>query len=104
MYVDDLEDRKLDFWVARAQGHDHGTARIFTHHNFCPSTDWEQGGPIIEKAFITITPVWGGSFWDAAKVVDLATHKKWWRGRTPLIAAMRCFVGSKFGTTVDDSA
>jgi hypothetical protein len=61
------------------------------------STDWSQGGPIIDKEDI-----------DTVKV-----GVKQWRGRieggnpvsgygpTPLIAAMRCYVASKLGDDIN---
>jgi len=68
-----------------------------------PSTDWSQGGPIIEREKIDI------GFSDAmpshSKVSaamrnhdDDAFEQD---GPTPLIAAMRCYVASKLGEEVD---
>ena len=61
-----------------------------------PSTDWAQGGPIIEREGIFVGP-WGhapgGIAWKSA-------NKKF-EGPTPLIAAMRCYVASKLGDTVE---
>lgn len=69
------------------------------------STDWTQGGPIIEREQIAIgyyAKVRGGLGVCAtrAKVFD---DKGWclMYGDTPLIAAMRCFVASKLGDEVD---
>ncbi len=77
-----------------------------------PSTDWSQGGPIIERAEIHLL-----SPYSAHPIPSLA--KSWlahcpkaphladgWgpakgHGPTPLIAAMRCFVSSKLGDEVD---
>ena len=69
-----------------------------------PSTDWSQGGPIIEREFIDVD-------------FDEDEHQRWeaffsryseaypggvmCHGPTPLIAAMRCFVASKLGDEVD---
>jgi hypothetical protein len=68
-----------------------------------PSTDWDQGGPIIDREKIglvyypdmncmtgEVLPKWIGS-----NVIHSAT------GPTPLIAAMRCYVASKLGNEVD---
>lgn len=66
-----------------------------------PSTNWAQGGPIIEQEFIYADRLMGGQ-WLAAKRNDegdsflCAEH-----GPTPLIAAMRCFVASKLGDVVE---
>ena len=65
-----------------------------------PSTDWAQGGPIIEREKIAIT---GTNFhwWECdngwyAHIGDRYSH-----GSTPLEAAMRCYVASKLGDEVE---
>lgn len=66
---------------------------------WCPSTNWAQSGPIIERERIDL--VWNGD-WFAE--TDAANRSDWvatGRGRTPLIAAMRCYVASKLGDDVD---
>ena len=60
-----------------------------------PSTDWAQGGPIIEREKTAIKENGYGHWF--AKVGT----GKWMRGPTPLIAAMRCYVASKLGDEVD---
>ena len=58
------------------------------------STDWADGGPIIEREKINL---WTEGYdWEATQ------YGKWqeW-GPTPLIAAMRCYVASKLGDEVD---
>ena len=57
------------------------------------STDWAQGGPIIEREGIAID--FDGDDWCAS------TNAKPLAARTPLIAAMRCYVASKLGDVVD---
>ena len=54
------------------------------------STDWSQGGPIIEREGLTITHQ--QNQWAAQTDDDLFAF-----GPTPLIAAMRCYVASKQG-------
>ncbi len=66
------------------------------------STDWAQGGPIIEREWLDVTP------WPNESDEDLR-----WQcvqhdstdclcfGPTPLIAAMRCYVASKLGDEVE---
>ncbi len=64
------------------------------------STDWNIGGPIIEREKIDLnhyrlqdlTAQWDASIdsWDSD-----------WAGPTPLIAAMRCYVASKLGDEVE---
>lgn len=62
------------------------------------STDWEIGGPIIEREKICVMSSSTGDFWDAR----LHTFPpEYVRGPTPLIAAMRCYVLSRLGPEVD---
>ncbi len=67
-------------------------------HSYTPSTDWAQGGPIIEREWVDLHCV-NDSLWEAEcpAVGGLAMQN----GPTPLIAAMRCYVASKLGDEVD---
>lgn len=65
--------------------------------HFTPSTDWTQGGPIIERECIWLTHHAAAKMHGAHKGDDVWFQK----GPTPLIAAMRCYVASKFGDTVE---
>lgn len=61
-----------------------------------PSTNWSQGGPIIEREKIDVwcwEKQWGAG---DNKSQAIRTH-----GATPLIAAMRCYVASKLGDMVE---
>ena len=58
------------------------------------STDWAQGGPIIEREGLTLTHQ--TDKWAAQTDCDLFSY-----GPTPLIAAMRCYVASKLGEIVE---
>jgi hypothetical protein len=65
-----------------------------------PSTDWAQGGPIIERKRIATSyhpnPFQPG--WEPWR----ASFAAWsCGGLTPLIAAMRCYVASKLGEEVE---
>jgi hypothetical protein len=66
------------------------------------STDWSQGGHIIDREKIEtvyrITDHTGAGYWQAA---NLFTDTHGYIGPTPLIAAMRCYVASKFGEAVE---
>ena len=67
-------------------------------HSYSPSTDWSQGGPIIERENIQVGPIPDIEGWYAYKVWgDMGDYT----ASTPLIAAMRCFVASKLGDEVD---
>lgn len=68
---------------------------------YTPSTDWAQGGPIIEREFITIDQKERSicACIDAPEGHEL--NDIWANGPTPLIAAMRCYVASKMGEVVE---
>ena len=127
----DLNPPELDYWVAKAEGlkpeyifsgRKEAKNRAFvlavdpegklTHGKirYQPSANWFQSGPIIERGEIRIS---------------CADDKRWWAerrmgldgkqgfctsfdkafveiGPTPLIAAMRAYVSSKFGEKVDE--
>jgi hypothetical protein len=66
---------------------------------YMPSTDWAQGGAIIERELIDTLTVEGGTDgWQANKYLpdEIVTAY----GETPLVAAMRCYVASKLGDEV----
>lgn len=60
------------------------------------STDWVQGGPIIEREYIQLTIDLG---WIATRKEGPAVSEE--HGPTPLIAAMRCFVASHLGDEIE---
>ena len=68
------------------------------------STDWAQGGPIIERERMTVEffedgnyP--GGGAWLSTHIIRPYFNEE--IGPTPLIAAMRCYVASKLGDEVE---
>ena len=74
-----------------------------------PSTDWSQGGPIIEREEISVRysgGQWVAEWWAdnsgmAKKPAQRFVHNRFVAGPTPLIAAMRCYVASKMGNDVN---
>ena len=75
---------------------------------FQPSTDWSQGGQIIERERINIE---GKVGWSPGSNAFGPYFKAWQGlhhddpdvseyGPTPLIAALRCYVASKLGTEI----
>jgi hypothetical protein len=72
---------------------------------FEPSTNWAQGGPIIEIYEIGIrrnAPCSIGREWEASgSITAKGAGYRWGYGPTPLIAAMRCYVASKLGEEVE---
>jgi Protein of unknown function (DUF2591) len=101
----------------------------FLHHHhiefMCFSTDWSQGSPIIEREGISSIFCSGDlgeprKYWvatieqqswewgygpyheqDEDKSIRICYKKELHIGPTPLIAAMRCYVSSKLGDTVE---
>jgi hypothetical protein len=62
------------------------------------STDWAQGGPIIEREGIQLYGVTRTHY----GCIHRTRHKHYVAdGPTPLIAAMRCYVASKLGDEVE---
>lgn len=69
----------------------------WTEDGWKPSTDWSQGGPIIERE--KISTMWSlNNQWHACTGFSAQGHLL---GPTPLIAAMRCYVASKLGDEVE---
>lgn len=94
MKTSELTGVALDWAITKTQGLDHEvTSNEWGMWGW--ATDWAQGGPIIEREKIQIKENGHGHWF--AKI----GKGKWMRGLTPLIAAMRCYVASQFGDTVD---
>jgi len=107
MKTSDLIGPALDWAVATAQGHDVGFRKgpnvywiqLFGYSNpYNPSTDWSQGGPIIEREAIRTKPE--SPYWEAETYTDDG-ERFVGVGGTLLIAAMRCYCASKLGDEVD---
>ena len=101
----EAKDQVLDYLVAQCEGietKNYSGALTIRYDGdwWQPSTDWAQGGPIIERKRIGIVPseddanVWVGSMFEP----DWKFNRT---GPTPLIAAMRCYVASKLGDEVE---
>jgi hypothetical protein len=69
------------------------------NQEYKPSTDWAQGGPIIFREGIGTYRL--NNVWSAHCPVNGSSIHACCDGPTPLIAAMRCYVASKLGDTVD---
>lgn len=77
-----------------------------------PSSNWSQGGPIIEREKLSIS-----YFGDQSRFGQHSKTEQWWEARhpthrthscrtvgfgtAPLIAGMRAYVASKIGDTID---
>lgn len=103
MKTSELQGTALDYAVAKANGADPLFLEDFAcngeHRSFSPSTDWAQGGPIIERERIELLPNDDTAEWFAECHSTGVPFRHF--GPTPLIAAMRCYVASKWGDTVD---
>lgn len=91
-----LIGEQLDWAVAKAKG---WSTHLPWDDRCVPSTDWSQGGPIIEREEIATRPTRFG--WEA--VTEQSDYYSVCRlfGPTALIAAMRCYVASKLGDEVE---
>jgi hypothetical protein len=106
MQVMELTGAELDRWVAKCEGlrgeirGDYFMRRV-AHRAwgpYRPSEHWSVGGPIIERKKIKLKyfPEDNESERWVGIIGNMSDHI---RGETPLIAAMRCYVVSKFGMT-----
>lgn len=97
MKTSELTGTALDWAVTKCEGFDHNvTSNEWGMWGW--ATDWAQGGPIIEREWIDLHCV-NDSLWEAEcpAVGGLAMQN----GPTPLIAAMRCYVASQLGDTIN---
>lgn len=141
MKISELSGADLDYWVAQAlklSPIDWKPRGFFYWHDqegfprsglFTPSTDWAQGGPIIDLCGINIVrcddeygrdaqgfangqriPVWCAAQGQQGTTTSTEhqSHEEMFQigvsevvyGQTALIAAMRCFVKSVYGDAV----
>jgi len=94
MKTSELTRTALDWAVHVAL---HGSCEGHAEHEY--STDWSQGGPIIEHEGITVSdgsPVTGLEWMACDRGSTHIQH-----GTTYLIAAMRCYVASKLGDDIN---
>ena len=89
--------RLLDGKVFTIEAGDYERSDRWQRYN--PSTDWAQGGTIIDRERITIRQWTGMPIIHAYMPQDNAPWLS--DGASPLIAAMRCYVASKLGDELD---
>ena len=107
MKTSELSGVALDWAVTKCEGFDHEvTSGEWGMWGW--ATDWSQGGPIIEREMIQLTPHcmvnplhgWAAAYRSFDEDDDVyALFRK--RGGSPLIAAMRCYVASKLGDDIN---
>lgn len=101
MKTSELTGAALDWAVAVCEGlMAANTNNVFDFKDFffSPSTNWEQGGPIIERDWIEL--LHDGNTWQAIGR-GFGEDAPEGFGLTPLVAAMRCYVASKLGDEVE---
>jgi hypothetical protein len=108
MKTSELQGAALDWAVAKCEGLevyiDDGMVRLVgqpfdrKYAFWTPSTDWAQGGPIIERESIQL---WVGQQWNASMEPNNINPAEFESGPTLLIAALRCYVASKLGDEVE---
>ena len=102
----DLIGPALDWAVAQCEGKIYGYKHQLVDDcrdviPYTPSTDWSQGGPLIERECLEVRVFAehgapdGGPYWISER------HPAVGHGPTPLIAAMRCLVEATLGDEVD---
>lgn len=113
MKTSELTGAALDWAVAKCEGlpFTHGDCeysldgRVFQRGGCSVerrySTNWAQGGPIIEREAVQLTPDEYKGTWTAYTTREGEPYE--YTGPTPLIAAMRCYVASKMGDNIDIS-
>lgn len=98
--VSEASDTVLDWMVTVTLN---GSCEGYPEHEY--STDWSQGGPIIEREEIGVSrrmPCMRGEEWGAhGSISAKGAGYRWAAGPTPLIAAMRCYVASRLGEEVE---
>lgn len=99
----ELTGALLDYWVARAEGYEWAddVAPIRAVGVPMYSASWSDGGPLIERERISVEflNLRDEAFWQASMLTPQGVAES---GPTPLIAAMRAYVASKFGHDVPD--
>ena len=120
MKTSELSGTFLDYWVAKAEGYEPWAGATMPKGEFMwkapraisPSVgwlshkfsrDWALAGPIIERERLAIAPAASGG-WASWPWKGDESHEARFEvtGPTPLIAAMRAYVASKFGEEVLD--
>ena len=105
MKTSELTGAALDWAVAKCEGINYVKDDVRFRGAYARkySTDWAQGGPIIEREWLDVTP-WPNESEEKLRWQCKQHDSKFdcvAFGPTPLIAAMRCYVASKLGDEVE---
>lgn len=115
MKVSELQGEELDRLIAKIEDREtairsSGLVARFLEcgptdwQHYSPSTDWTLGGPIIERergGFYPERQIGEEVLWFARMGREASRYQCY--GPTPLIAAMRAYVASKYGEEVPDA-
>jgi hypothetical protein len=99
MKTNELTGTALAWAVATCEGYE--GAPEWVARQSTAATDWAEGGALIERERISISPRDG--YWEALYHDNLFQEDGsdyFQMGTTPLVAAMRCYVASKLGDEV----
>lgn len=108
--LSDLGDRALEAYLTALgpklcsiDPEDGYKAQLHNANSASYSSSWALAGPIIERERIAVRAYdHDAQAWSAELSISTTQARPSFRtGRTPLIAAMRCYVASKLGDTVD---
>jgi hypothetical protein len=93
----EAKDKVLNYLVAKCEGQVyHGPA--WTKY----STDWSQGGPIIERERLKVVYFASPQEWNVSKLrYGGLCEPHDMKAPSLLVAAMRCYVASKLGDEVE---
>ena len=107
--ISELTGAALDWAVTKIEA-ERKLFTIYPQYITPYSTDWAQGGPIIEREKVCVEYMAGAGDGGLDVWVTEVLHedRKYGgvtssagEGPTPLIAAMRCYVASKLGDYID---
>jgi len=86
---DPYQDGKINLWITKNGG--------CPDYVFSPSTNWSQGGPLIEEHEIEVKPATFISDFDYVELWQASIDDVSETGPTPLIAAMKALVAKEAG-------
>ena len=94
-------DSIATYWIT-IDGKDRALSKGWAQ-SYQPSTNWAQGGPIIEREELSVVrEYYNSENWTAYMPSHVRDDSAaFGYGPTPLIAAMRCYVASKLGDEVE---
>ena len=95
-----LTGAALDWAVQQCEGQRTDIDFAWWYEEYTPSTNWTQGGLIVERENISITST-TFSWWGCAEGWYAHIGDRYAHGDTPLSAAMRCYVASVMGDEID---